>query len=105
MSPRRSGPSLRRHILPGLFVALLFVTLWQRTPDPDGPGSELLSFMGQSMGTTFSVKLIKMDKADQGDGVAAAVACSLRGFLRATVAVVILRFSIFWMNQKILSNF
>ena len=52
----KARPSLRRHILPGIFVSLLFVALFQRQPE----GSEeppLLTYSGQTMGTTFQIKV------------------------------------------------
>ena len=79
----RSGPSLRRHILPGLFVALLFVTLWQRRPDPDAPGPELLTFTGQTMGTTFSVKLRSLYRPNEDQAVSEALKKELSLVIRS----------------------
>ena len=52
------GPSLfRRFILPGLFVAALFVALYMRRADPDlAPQTIVIS--GQTMGTTYAIKIV-----------------------------------------------
>lgn len=73
MSGKSAGPSLRRHILPGLFVALLFYTLWDRRPDAAAPAPETLTYTGQTMGTTFSIKLGSLSEAQEGSGVADAI--------------------------------
>jgi FAD:protein FMN transferase len=52
-----SSQPLRRFILPGLFVALLFITLWNREPPASDGESGLIALSGQTMGTTFSVKV------------------------------------------------
>ena len=37
---------LRRFILPGAFVLLLFITLFNRVPDPASDGGNLISISG-----------------------------------------------------------
>ncbi|MGB0645689.1 MAG: FAD:protein FMN transferase [Bradymonadia bacterium] len=48
---------MRRFILPGAFVLLLFITLFNRVPDPASQEDTLISIGGQTMGTTFTVKV------------------------------------------------
>lgn len=48
---------MRRFILPGAFVLLLFLTLFNRVPDPTADRDALLSIGGQTMGTTFTIKV------------------------------------------------
>lgn len=50
--------SLRRLILPALFVAALFAVVIFRDRPQDVPARNLTSFSGPTMGTTFSVKVV-----------------------------------------------
>ena len=76
--PDGEGPgALRRFILPALFVAALFATVWMRRPAPlapsaDGPEAAALAqgqayrFTGPTMGTTFNVTVVgALDPAAQ----------------------------------------
>ena len=68
-----SSQPLRRVILPGLFVALLFITLWNREPpDSDGEAS-LIALSGQTMGTTFSVKVRAQPSNDASELISQAI--------------------------------
>ena len=60
----RSGPpTLRRLVVPGLFVAALFVAYFLRQPARIAPSSEL-SVTGRTMGTTFTVKVVTDDLSE-----------------------------------------
>lgn len=48
---------LRRWILPGLFVAALFVAVFVRRPDADQPRA-VTAIAGATMGTTYAVKVV-----------------------------------------------
>ncbi len=67
-----SSQPFRRVILPGLFVAILFVTLWNRVPDPSSDGN-LVALGGQTMGTTFSVKVRTPSSAEVNDMISSAI--------------------------------
>lgn len=63
-STRSSGPpSLRRLVLPGLFVGGLFAIFFFRQGPETGASRELL-ISGPTMGTTFSVKVVTDDQTD-----------------------------------------
>ena len=58
MASEPEGPSvLRRVVLPGLFLVLLFGALWVRRP---APAEDLgIKILGRTMGTTYTVLLVK----------------------------------------------
>jgi len=60
MIPGPRKRPLRSFILPGLFVGALFYTLWARRAQPptEADGRHLTEMKGDTMGTTFSVKVI-----------------------------------------------
>ena len=68
-----SSQPLRRFILPGLFVALLFITLWNRQPPASDSGAELIVLSGQTMGTTFSVKVRAQSPKPPSDLISKAI--------------------------------
>ena len=51
-------PPLRKLVLPGLFIALLFGALFARRPEPAPPPPELTELNGQVFGTTFTIKVV-----------------------------------------------
>ncbi|MCB9535012.1 MAG: FAD:protein FMN transferase [Myxococcales bacterium] len=56
--PVVDGPStLRRFVLPGLFVAALFVVLWVRRPETAG-GERVVRLEGPTMGTRYHVTVV-----------------------------------------------
>jgi thiamine biosynthesis lipoprotein len=67
-----SPQPFRRVILPGLFVAILFITLWDRVPDPSAD-TNLVALNGQTMGTTFSVKVRAPAASETNDLLSSAV--------------------------------
>lgn len=60
MSPASGLPPLRRLVLPGLFVAALFAVFFFRQPGRPTGGDEWV-FSGQTMGTTYTVKVVPGD--------------------------------------------
>lgn len=62
-------PPLRKLVLPGLFIALLFGALIVRRPEPPPPPPDLTELNGQVFGTTFTIKVV-----GEADGAALAVA-------------------------------
>ncbi|MEE2789837.1 MAG: FAD:protein FMN transferase [Myxococcota bacterium] len=55
-----AGP-IRRFVLPAIFVATLFITLFNRRPeppDPAKPGRIVMTISGPTMGTSYTVKLV-----------------------------------------------
>jgi len=67
-SPGATDPSLRRFVLPGLFVLALFVTLWARRPEPTttpAPPPQW-DLSGAIFGTTWSVKAIPLEDGSTG---------------------------------------
>lgn len=58
---RSGGFSVRRLILPGIFVAALFVVTVLRDRPENQAGSSVWSFSGPTMGTTFVVKIAAPD--------------------------------------------
>lgn len=65
MSAEEPRPStLRRWILPGLFVLALFVAVFVRQPAPDDGARVVTELVGLTMGTTYSVKVVTGPMAD-----------------------------------------
>ncbi len=58
MADPRELPPLRKLLLPGLFIALLFGALFWRRPALPPPAPELTELTGQVFGTTFSIKVV-----------------------------------------------
>lgn len=71
-----NAPSLRRFILPGLFVLALFVTLWARRPAPVKAAPQW-EFSGQIFGTSYHLKVIPTNNSDDRAAVEAAVKAEL----------------------------
>lgn len=67
----------RRFVLPGLFVAALFVALFLRRPDPQEETAPVQVIHGMTMGTTYSVKLVGGAGASTEAEVEAAVSAEL----------------------------
>ena len=67
-----SPQPFRRVVFPGLFVAILFITLWNRVPDPSAD-TNLVALNGQTMGTTFSVKVRAPASPETNETLSAAV--------------------------------
>jgi len=79
-APNPAGPdvlSLRRFILPGLFVLTLFVTLWVRRPEPLPPLPPQWELSGDIFGTTWAVKVITEQDSAGSAVLQAAVEASL----------------------------
>lgn len=57
LPPEERPSTLRRWILPGLFVGALFVAVFVRRPEPQDPRA-VTALVGQTMGTTYSVKVV-----------------------------------------------
>jgi len=71
--------SLRRFILPGLFVLALFVTLWARRPEPPPAPAPQWALSGAIFGTTWAVKIIPPEHAQDP----AALQAKIEGVLSA----------------------
>ena len=66
------GRPLKAFILPGLFVVVLFATLWARRPDSPKPVPQW-EFSGQAFGTSYSVKVIPSGKEGDRDAITKAI--------------------------------
>jgi thiamine biosynthesis lipoprotein len=62
--PRSGPPTLRRMVVPGLFVAALFAVYFLRQT-PETAAARELAISGATMGTTFNVKVVTDDVTDE----------------------------------------
>jgi thiamine biosynthesis lipoprotein len=65
--------SLRRFVLPGLFVLALFVTLWMRRPEPPPPLPAQWELGGDIFGTTWAVKIIPDESGQAAEALRSSI--------------------------------